>query len=193
MVRSREASNPRTMTSRNAFARNELLGLDLKDVQVPTWLQGFEHLEASPDRGKRIFTGKLACADCHSTNAGDENGYPNLADLSVRRSAAEIVTSILEPSREFARGYETVVVQTLDGEVITGRVDENELELDTVAVSNNGLMRVIPRNQIYVVRHGKSDMPEGLVNDITAQEFADLVAYLARGLNGNGQTAALEK
>jgi hypothetical protein len=35
----------------------------------------------------------------------------------------------------------------------------------------------------------ESDMPEGLVDDLTVQEFADLIAFLS-GLGSSGSVAA---
>ena len=45
---------------------------------------------------------------------------PDLAGIGVRYNREDIMTSILEPSKIIAQGYETIVVETKKGRMLTG-------------------------------------------------------------------------
>jgi putative heme-binding domain-containing protein len=153
-----------------------LQAADLRDVHVPDNLKGFERLVGSPARGEVVITQRLSCLDCHSIEPGENTGYPNLSDVGRRLRPKQLVTSILEPSRDFADGYESVTILTTDGRTIRGvEVDSN----DQIVVLRTGQgEETVRRDQIEGMTISTSDMPDGLVDDLTPQEFADLIAAL---------------
>ena len=87
---------------------------------------------------------------------------------------------ILDPSRQVASDFAAYSVSQSDGESLTGLIiGENEASI-TVRRPNSP-DAVIQRSRIRELRaEGKSLMPDGLEQGLTPQDFADLLAFLAR-------------
>src|SRR5262249_33049709 len=99
-------------------------------------------------------------------------------DIGKRYSAAELVESILKPSAKIAQGFETYRFDMTDGKVYTGFV-VSEGANTVLMRESTGVQRALPRKEIEE-RHklDQSAMPEGIVNNLTPEQLADLVAYL---------------
>ena len=82
--------------------------------------------DGSAERGARLFTGGrgVGCAKCHAVEGKGGTVGPDLAGLAVKYDRAEIITSVLEPSRRIATGYQPVLIATTRGQVLTGLVRE---------------------------------------------------------------------
>ena len=73
------------------------------------------------DRGRAMFAA-ANCYGCHKfVNEGGSVG-PELTALAGRFSSADILESILDPDKVISDQYAAIVVQTVDGKVITGRL-----------------------------------------------------------------------
>ena len=84
----------------------------------------------------------------------------------VRRlTPKQIVTSILEPSREFAAGYKPVTVITSAGRVISGVEVPAESDGAVLVVETGESKVAIPRDEIESEAVGTSSMPEGQVDE----------------------------
>ena len=78
-------------------------------------------------RGRAIFADKseIECLRCHKARArdgeipGGEVG-PDLTGIAARHDRAYILESIVNPNKQIAQGFESVVLATDDGRVITG-------------------------------------------------------------------------
>ena len=133
-------------------------------------------------RGATVFyQPQLLCATCHPEGSGALGLGPDLAAPGKGVGGAEIVESILEPSKVIRKGYETVVIVTKEGKTLTGRLLEERP--DAVVLREgaaDGKSITIARGEIDERRdRGPSLMPEGLVNQLgSRQEFLDLVRYL---------------
>jgi putative membrane-bound dehydrogenase-like protein len=136
-------------------------------------------LAARGDAGKgKIFFSSQSCAICHTDADGQTPKGPHLVDIGKRYSAAELVESILKPSEKIAQGFETYRFEMTDGRVFTGFVVSQSGK--TVRTREaTGLERELPLAQIESRTIQKlSMMPDGLVDNLTPAELADLVAYL---------------
>lgn len=151
---------------------------DLRDIEIPDRLRGFEALCGSADAGFEVLTERAECLDCHSIDSAENNGYPNLADVGIRLTARQIVSSIVEPSREIAAGYRSVAITTLDGRSIQGVIVEHKSSSQTLCVRTCCGEVLLDADEIDEQRTANSAMPEGLVDQLTPQEFADLVEFL---------------
>lgn len=89
-----------------------------------------------------------------------------------------MLESILEPSKLIEPKYVTHLVETDDGRIVTGLLlskDDNEVVLKD---AQDKVSR-IPTKQIeQLVPQRQSLMPDLLFRDMTAQQVADLLAYL---------------
>ncbi|MEQ8788709.1 MAG: c-type cytochrome [Pirellulaceae bacterium] len=151
----------------------------LQEMPVPEHLRGFEELFGSADRGRLLLeSGRLSCLMCHTVTPGESSFAPNLLDLRHRLSLEQIVTSIFEPSREFAAGYRSVDVLTEDGRRVSGIVDEEASDETYLVIETATGRKTIARQGIVWLSEPQSDMPTGQADDLTPQEFADLIAFL---------------
>jgi putative heme-binding domain-containing protein len=137
--------------------------------------------EGNPERGRDIFSNveKSLCLKCHRLNDQGERVGPELTGLGSRFSRIHIVESILEPNRTIAPSFDTLTVKLDTGHVLSAlKIAENEMTI-TLA-DNQGQKLVVVKDTIEVQEASSiSTMPEGLEKRMTAEEFVDLVAFLA--------------
>ncbi len=132
-------------------------------------------------RGKAYFfdEARSQCSKCHKVH--DTGGLvgPALSDIGKRQSAAQIFESIVDPSRIVEPKYQTHLVVTDEGQAIAGLlVSESATELKLVDAKGQQL--TIAKDKIESRKlDTKSLMPTGLVGELTAQQAADLLAYLS--------------
>jgi putative heme-binding domain-containing protein len=99
-------------------------------------------------------------------------------DLGKRYSAAELLESILRPSAKIAQGFETYLFEMADGKVYTGFVVSKSAS-SVLIRDSTGVQHELKRARIESRAIQKqSMMPDGLVNNLTPEELADLIAYL---------------
>jgi putative membrane-bound dehydrogenase-like protein len=131
-----------------------------------------------PARGRAIFFGdKVACSSCHTI--GNQGGHvgPDLTAVGAIRSGHDLLEAIVFPSASFVPGHEIYRVETAT-DVYSGVLLSRNNEAVTLVTGPNGEVR-IPREQIKTMRASPiSLMPEGLDEALTAEEFADLMAFL---------------
>lgn len=127
--------------------------------------------------GARLFV-RQGCSACHTVKQGETLKGPHLGGVAAKYKRPELVESILKPSAKIAQGFETQWFQTGDGLVLDGfvtRESGEEVELR----NNQGAVTVLPKSDIE--ERGKREisiMPNGLVDKLTTQELAALLAYL---------------
>jgi len=139
-------------------------------------------LDASPLRGRQIFRSTSAqCSACHALGGYGQDIGPNLSTIHSKYDRAGLLDQILNPSKAVAIGYETQIVATTDGAILSGYLlakDEHGLVLKT----SNGERIAIDTDEIEATRMSPvSLMPEGIALGLTPQNLADLVAYLSTG------------
>jgi putative heme-binding domain-containing protein len=132
------------------------------------------------DRGRSLFAA-AKCFSCHRFN--DEGGGlgPDLSGVAGRFSRRDLIESIVLPSKTISDQYEAVMISTVDGRVITGRI---------VNLNNDALMinpDMLDPNRMINVKRSDIDemktspvslMPEALLNTLQQDEVLDLMAYL---------------
>jgi putative heme-binding domain-containing protein len=130
-------------------------------------------------RGQAVFnSAKVVCSSCHAIGYIGGRIGPDLTRIGEVRSERDLLEAIVFPSASFARGYEPVVVRTKSGEARTGVLRNNDLPDEIVLGTDREEIR-IPRREIVDMQPGTiSLMPPGLADQLTAQELADLVAFL---------------
>jgi putative heme-binding domain-containing protein len=137
------------------------------------------------NRGQMVFnSAKVACYSCHAIGYMGGRIGPDLTRIGQVRSERDLLESILYPSASFARGYEPVVVRTRSGDVRTGVLRNNDLPDEIVLATERDETR-IPRADIVDMQPGSASlMPQGLADQLTQQELADLLAFLKATRSG---------
>ncbi len=138
-------------------------------------------LPGDPARGKQIFfaTAGVSCKNCHRIQQDGTELGPELTAIGKKLTRAQLLESILEPSKLIDPKYVTYLAETDDGRILTGLLvtkDANEVVLKD---AQDKVIR-IPSKQIeQLVPQRQSLMPDLLLRDMTAQQVADLLAYLS--------------
>lgn len=129
-------------------------------------------------RGQAIFNGKVGCSTCHSIGYGGGHVGPDLTRIGQIRTERDILEAIVYPSASFVRSFEPYIVTTKDGEDYSGVIKKDAPDEVILATGPQTEQR-IQRSNIADMRMGTvSIMPQGLDEQMTKQELADLVAFL---------------
>lgn len=139
-----------------------------KLLETVDWEQG------DTARGAALFR-KRACVQCHGNRSALG---PTLAGAAKRFSRKDLFTAIVAPNRDVSPRYQTTVVGTVDGKVYTGLVVYRSVDGLTLRNSNNQTTRIEASEIDFQNKKSTSLMPKGLLKDLTAQDLADLNAYL---------------
>jgi putative heme-binding domain-containing protein len=128
-------------------------------------------------RGKPLFEGKGGCGTCHRVQGKGPRVAPDLSDIGVLRSPAQIHRSLTEPVKQMMPINRPVRIVMRDGRTIRGRrlnedthtvqlIDEQErlLSLEKAGIKEFEAARVSP-------------MPPA-TKLLNAEELADVIAYL---------------
>jgi putative membrane-bound dehydrogenase-like protein len=132
------------------------------------------------ERGRKLFFDLkgVACAKCHAVAGQGGKVGPDMAGIALRYKREDLITSVLEPSKQIANGYETLMVTTADGKQYLG-VFKGETGEAVRLMDAEGKLHTIPKADIDSRRLSPiSTMPNGLAEGMTLQDFADLIAYL---------------
>lgn len=129
----------------------------------------------NPYNGREMFG--QTCAKCHRLfNKGDNIG-PDLTAYK-RDDLDNMLLNIVNPSLSIREGYETNVVYTVDGRVLSGLVVDKDNQVVTLKTAD-GRTNVIEVDDIDEMRAVPiSIMPEGVFGELTDQQLRDLFAYL---------------
>jgi putative heme-binding domain-containing protein len=130
-------------------------------------------------RGHAVFySSKAVCSACHRLGYAGGTVGPELTRIGEARTERDLLESILYPSLSFVRSYEPVSVVTVDGRTINGTIrDETEKEY-ILATGPDQEARVARDDVEQIEPSTVSVMPGGLDGQLSAQELADLVAFL---------------
>ncbi|MFK7734470.1 MAG: PVC-type heme-binding CxxCH protein, partial [Pirellulaceae bacterium] len=106
----------------NQELEDELLEIDSAELAKVAMAEG------DAARGKELFyKGAAACASCHDPAAGALRIGPDLTKMTTAITRAELIDSVLRPSKRIDKDFAQVKVLTVDGQVIVGmRVSEDD-------------------------------------------------------------------
>ena len=170
------AQNPQSFLPKAAASRKLVQEWSTADLQplLPQISKG-----RSFARGKELYI-EAQCAACH--RYGDLGGMigPDLTAVATRFKRQDILEASTEPSKVLSEQYMNTAIETVAGQVFTGRIVEetpekvvlrpNPLQPETVSILKSEIeSRSLSKT---------SPMPAGLLNTFTKDEILDLLAYL---------------
>ena len=142
---------------------------------VDNVLQSNVMKSASAARGRQIIE-RAKCLDCHKFGAVGQGLGPELTTVRSRFRPIEILESIVEPSKVISDQYKAATVATVDGKVYNGMPVAGDGPT-LVLLLSDGTKVTIPKTQIDGKKESTvSVMPQGLINSLSYQEVADLLA-----------------
>jgi len=130
-------------------------------------------------RGQAVFNStKAACASCHAMGYLGGKVGPDLTSIGQARTERDLLEAIIYPSASFVRSYEPVIVVLKTGDEQSGVLRGDTPDEVVLATGPETEVR-IARSDITEIRPGLvSVMPQGLDEQLSKAELADLVAFL---------------
>ncbi len=128
-------------------------------------------------RGQLVFR-KAQCVKCHRFGNQGEALGPDLSTVSRRFQKREVLESVLYPSQTISSQYATKTIITSDGRQYTGVAVPSGADAMLVLLTNGQKIRLSKSDIEEIAPSKKSAMPEGLFNELSLQEIADLFAFL---------------
>lgn len=132
------------------------------------------------DRGRKLLA-EAQCTRCHRRGTQGIPQGPDLTHAAARFSRRDLLDAIINPSRVIDDKYRTLLFKTTDDAVVTGTLvggDSSSLFI-AADIQRPTEFRRIPKSEIAERQHSPlSPMPQGLLNTLTAEEVADLIAYI---------------
>ncbi|XZE52930.1 PVC-type heme-binding CxxCH protein [Planctomycetaceae bacterium SH139] len=135
--------------------------------QAPLWAY-------DAGEGRRHF--QRLCAACHPLAGNGGNIAPKL-DGSGSKGIDYLVENILDPNAVIGRDFQSRVIVTLDGRVITGLV-ETDSDSALVIRTQNDTVTVAKEEIESVAVSDQSFMPTGLFDSLNERERIELLKYL---------------
>ena len=136
-------------------------------------------------RGQQVFnSAKVACLSCHAIGYVGGRIGPDLTRIGEVRTERDLLEAVVFPSASFARGYEPVTVRLKDASVINGVLRSESGEDILLMTADNREMRIARREIAELQPGAVSLMPQGLDEQMTRSELADLIAFLRATRSG---------
>ena len=143
--------------------------------RIPT-IEEVNAMKAIAVNGKAIFASN--CSVCHKVNGEGLEFGPALSEIGSKYAKDAMLKSIVYPSEGISFGYEGWVLKMKDGSDMVGIISsktKTEIELKMPG----GMVQKIKTASVKSMEQTKASMmPAGLHTSMSAQEMADLLAYL---------------
>lgn len=181
-----------TTTSGETLRHPLTLEQQLKAVS-PGLLAREARLRGDAQRGALVFFKSAAgCVKCHSVGNDPSPLGPNLTKLGKKVTDADMIESLLHPSKQIDDNYRTRTVLTSDGIIHVGLVARENNETLTMRLTGDLTKEIlVDRDEIEETTLGdKSVMPDGLMASMADQrEFLDLSRYVMEVAQGGRKRA----
>ena len=149
-----------------------------KNDPVAVWSESLEGGNAAA--GQRIFFEKaeVSCLRCHKLNGQGGDVGPDLSGIGAQQKRDYLLESIVDPNKQIAKGFETVILTLADGKIHSGII-KSETKKEVRLMTPEGQLLTIPTDEIDQRSRGKSAMPEDIIRHLSRREVRDLVEFLA--------------
>lgn len=154
-------------------ARTRRLGTSVDASQILS-------MNGDPQRGRELFltSAGLQCRNCHRVAGQGRSVGPDLDGIGRKYSSAELLTSVLAPSQKIEPKYRTWLAETASGRVYSGLLVDESAEEVTLREATGKDVRLRRAELELFVAQPRSLMPELQLRDATAQDAADLIAFM---------------
>jgi putative heme-binding domain-containing protein len=127
--------------------------------------------------GRFVF--ERICTACHKVQGFGIDYGPELTTVASRLKREDIVESVLYPNAKVDAPWQTTNITTKEGDEFTGVVASEDAQSITLKLGGNVVQKIAKRDIEKRDTLKVSNMPEGLAASMAAQEFVDLIEYLA--------------
>ncbi len=175
---------PRPKTYASTFAASQGIIQDWQIQDLNTSLELVTsprlYVERDFNRGKQMFK-KGLCLSCHYMHDQGGNIGPDLTTAGNSFGVEELLTAIVEPSKDISSRFQSTQFTLKDGQIIHGRViSENDENLVVQIGGDINQTQEIFKNDISSQETSQiSAMPKGLLNTMNKEEVLDLLYYIS--------------
>ncbi len=136
-------------------------------------------LEGDRQRGRTLFRrADILCLNCHRVDGMGREFGPDLDGIGRKFNREQLLDQILRPSNMIHPDYVIQEVELLNGKRLSGFIRQRS-GMGIVLRDAANQDHHIASNKIQEIRPSLySAMPQGITQNLTAQEAADLVDYL---------------
>ena len=135
-------------------------------------------LKGDQTRGEKMYM--THCSPCHRLHGQGHPVGPNLASVSGRDKKV-LLSDILNPNRGIDPRYQQYIVKTPTEEMVAGVIASETPTSITLRRALGEENTILRRDILEIKAWPASMMPEGLENNLSNQDFADLLEFLRRG------------
>lgn len=132
-------------------------------------------LKGNAGAGGTVFMAR--CFACHVANGQGIEVGPPMTTVKTRGKDG-LLTAILEPHKEVASQYIAYAVSTKDGQTLSGIIARDDAASMTLKMMGGAEVTLQRTNIQGSSSAGLSLMPEGLEQGLSAQDMADLLAFI---------------
>ena len=118
------------------------------------------------------------CVHCHRVKGTGRSVGPDLDQIAAKRTPRELLESILDPSKTIEPEFQTRAILTDEGELISGLLIEKTADAVTLRTADGKDHQIDVAAITSQKTQPVSIMPKGLAAELTAQELADMLAFL---------------
>ena len=176
-------AEPALSAALEVFARQAGAPLSGPHGMGPEEMAAFAELvmqQGDATRGEAIYSREnMRCVSCHRIDRKGGKVGPNLTAIGASSPLDYIIESLIAPAKNVKEGYNTLLVVTEDGQVVTGIPVSRSLSELVLRDATDKEVRVAIAD-IAEEAPGTSLMPTGLIDGLSREELADLVRYLAQ-------------
>ena len=129
------------------------------------------------DAGQKVYQTDAGCAPCHAVGGGKSLG-PDLTHIGSKLGKQAMLDAIVNPSEGIQFEYVPTTFTLKNGDQISGMVAEERPDEIVVQIGLNQQQRIKPADVASRKEIRVSLMPEGLLNNLSLQQIADLLQYL---------------
>ena len=132
--------------------------------------------KGDPVAGKGYYE-QQGCIACHTVSSEGPQKGPNLGDISKQYNRTEMVEAIIKPNVVISQGFATRWFELADGSRVEGFVTQESAEIITVRNIAGAITEI---DTPKITKRGESKqsmMPDGLVNNLSPEELASMLAY----------------
>lgn len=145
--------------------------------EVQAYLEGPLGKNGSVTAGRDVFV-KAGCAQCHVHGEVGEPIGPDLSQIADRQNLSALLASVMDPSREILPAYRTIRIKTQRGDILEGFIQKKANDLIVITDREGAAKSLFPGDIKEQAPSDTSLMPPGLVDSLTMEEIAHLVAFL---------------
>jgi putative membrane-bound dehydrogenase-like protein len=144
---------------------------------IPSALElDFSYVGKAAD-GRKVFQADAGCAACHSLGGKKLLG-PDLSAIGAKYGKQALLDHTVNPSDAIGPEYVSTTFKLKNGDAVQGLVSEETADRVVVSTGADQSVRLRPSDIVSRQQIRVSLMPEGLLNNLSSQQIADLLEFL---------------